>query len=157
MQTPPPPTFGVSAIDLANTMPSSSLYHLLHLRLGCLGTCTMELFLNRRSVLGLPTNVKIPINFSCPTCTRENSLLFLLNLLKTLLSKLWESGFTWLLVSIQIAPAIVGSLVFGIHGSCFSPSMDILSRVQTYSHLFDFMDCSTSTATYWSRCQMNPF
>jgi hypothetical protein len=67
----PLPTTNVSAIDLAKTMPLTSLYHLIHLRLGCPGRRAMELLLNGRSVTGLPANVPIPDAFSCPICLRE--------------------------------------------------------------------------------------
>ncbi len=53
------------------TMRSNSLYHLLHLQLGCPGQRAMELFLNGRSVVGLPTNIPIPDSFACPVCMRE--------------------------------------------------------------------------------------
>jgi hypothetical protein len=60
-----------SAIEIAKNMQSKSLYHLIHLRLGCPGQRAMELLLNGRSVLGLPVDVPIPDTFTCPICLRE--------------------------------------------------------------------------------------
>ncbi len=67
----PVTTLSVSAIDLAKTLPVASLYHLIHVRLGCPGQQAMELLLNGRSMTGLPTNNPIPDAFFCPICLRE--------------------------------------------------------------------------------------
>ncbi len=67
----PSPSISISALDVAKTMGPTSLYHLIHLCLGCPGLQAMELFLNGRSVLGLPSNIPIPDTFSCPVCMRE--------------------------------------------------------------------------------------
>ena len=64
-------TITTSAINLVNTMKPEGLYHLIHLRMGCPGRRAMELLLNGKSVIGLPPNVPIPTNFSCPICLKE--------------------------------------------------------------------------------------
>jgi hypothetical protein len=63
----------INAIDLAKTSKGPALFHLLHLRLGCLGVDVLRRMISQRSVQGLPLKVKIPDDFNCPICLRSKS------------------------------------------------------------------------------------
>jgi hypothetical protein len=60
----------VSAIDLAKSIKGPALFHLLHLRLGCIGADTLKRMISQRLVQGLPAHVDIPDDFNCPICLR---------------------------------------------------------------------------------------
>jgi hypothetical protein len=62
----------INAIDLAKTI-KGALFHLLHLRLGCIGTETLKRMISQCSVQGLPVKVDIPSDFNCPICLRSKS------------------------------------------------------------------------------------
>jgi hypothetical protein len=63
----------VSAVDLDKTIKGPALFHLLHLRLGCIGVDILKRMINQRSVQGFPAKVEIPKDFNCPICLRTKS------------------------------------------------------------------------------------
>jgi hypothetical protein len=63
----------INAIDLAKTIKGPALFHLLHLRLGCLGVVILKRMISQCSVQALPPKVEIPDNFNCPIYLRLKS------------------------------------------------------------------------------------
>jgi hypothetical protein len=64
----------INAIDLAKTIKGPALFHILHLRRGCLGVNVLKHMISQRSIQGLPLKVEeTPDNFNCPICLRSKS------------------------------------------------------------------------------------
>jgi hypothetical protein len=63
----------INAIDLARSIKGPALFHLLHLRLGCLGVEALKRMITHCSVQGLPVKVEIPSDFNCPIFLRTKT------------------------------------------------------------------------------------
>ena len=60
-------------IDSAKTVKGAALFHLLHLRLGCIGVDVLKTMTHQHSVQGLPLKAEIPEDFDCPICLGSKS------------------------------------------------------------------------------------
>ena len=60
-------------IDSAKTVKGAALFHLLHLRLGCIGVAVLKTMTHQHSVQGLPLKAEIPEDFDCPICLGSKS------------------------------------------------------------------------------------
>ena len=58
-------------MDLAKTVKGTALFHLLHLRLGCIGVDVLNHMIHQRSFQSLPLKVDIRDDFNCPICLRS--------------------------------------------------------------------------------------
>ncbi len=97
----------------------------------------MELLLNGRSVLGLPTNIPPPKLFSCLVCMHEKQQSLEHGSVREsplkVIGKLLYMAGLWLLPNAFLSRFF---LFFGGHGSGATPSMDFLRAARPEQPLF---------------------